>query len=242
MKNIYPIKKADSADVDLPAEELPPAEKDWPIEWKKIFFKSYPRFPRLSLAERVEALPNEILAVIGDRESCRDFSSEPVTLGELANLLYYSARIKSGSQKRVYPSGGGRYPLEIYPMVIRGAPDLAAGLYHWNVKENCLEEIFRGEVSEEEKEQLISQDWARNAPVILWLSAVFWRSEVKYGEKAERLILIEAGHLAHNLCLVSRVLGLKHCELAGFYDEAVNKFLGIEKNDEAVVHSLVLGH
>ena len=40
--------------------------------------------------------------------------------------------------RRFYPSGGARYPLEVY-LLIQRVDSLTTGLYHYNVKENSLE-------------------------------------------------------------------------------------------------------
>ena len=61
------------------------------------------------------------LRVLDDRKSIRNYGSRHVTVNDLSYLLYHSARIKKVYRseegtltKRPYPSGGARYPLEIY--------------------------------------------------------------------------------------------------------------------------------
>lgn len=221
------------------AEPLP--EEEWPTEWKRVFYKTYPRFPRISLAPFVRPISFDLIQAIDSRRSRRDFSEAPVTVEELANLLYYSGRVLDSSESRAYPSGGARYPLEVYPLVFRSSQELPEGLYHWNVKENALEVLFQRRIDDEEKDRLLGQAWAKKSAIVIFISAVIWRSEVKYKDKAYRLILLEAGHLCQNLYLISRALGLKGSALAGFYDGAVNTLIGLERAGEATIYSFVLG-
>ena len=66
---------------------------------------------------------HSLLNTLDNRKSIREYSSYPMHLDDLSHFLYSSARVKKvyksdqGSlTKRPYPSGGGRYPLELYIM------------------------------------------------------------------------------------------------------------------------------
>jgi SagB-type dehydrogenase family enzyme len=58
---------------------------------------------------------------------------------------------------------------------------------------------------------------------------------------AYRLALVEAGHVAQNVCLVATGLGLGVCPLAGYVDDALNDLLGLDGVDETVVYALAVG-
>ena len=43
--------------------------------------------------------------------------------------------------RRAYPSGGARFPLEIYVFLFK-CKDLVSGIYHYNVLDHSLEKIL----------------------------------------------------------------------------------------------------
>lgn len=223
---------------------------EWPAEWRTTYYKSYPRFQKIPLA----ALPLEhsgpekepnVFDVISARKSQRDFHRAPTSLGTLATVLQYScgntSPLEDGRHRRAQPSGGGRFPIEIYPIVFRADADLAAGLYHYNVKDNSLDVLWAREFSDTDIDGLFSYPWVKNASMVLVMTAVFHRTQAKYGERGYRYILLEAGHIGQNVYLTTGALGLKCCALAGTRDEALEKLLDIDGVTESVVYAIAVG-
>ena len=181
-------------------------EFEWPITWIKIFYKTYPRFPSRKLEVTEEETCN-LEALLINRESVREFSSEPLTFETLSNILFYSAGVKPefrknlDSAKRMYPSAGGRYPIETY-FVANAVSTLDRGLYHYAVKFNEIETMLKKDLSQQMKE-IICTDLYK-APLILILTGELSRAEVKYGTNAYRFALLEAGHIGQNISLYQK--------------------------------------
>jgi nitroreductase len=57
------------------------------------------------------------------------------------------------------------------------------------------------------------------------------RVERKYGERGYRFLLLEAGHLMQNLCLLSASLGLMTVPLGGFFEREVAAELLLPSSD-----------
>ena len=53
-------------------------------------------------------------------------------------------------------------------------------------------------------------------------------------------MLIEAGHLAQNLCLLATSMKLAICPIGGFIDDEVNEYLDIG-NKEITLYILIIG-
>jgi SagB-type dehydrogenase family enzyme len=70
---------------------------------------------------------------------------------------------------------------------------------------------------------------------------MFWRSRFKYGQRAYRFTLLEAGHVAQNALLAAAALGLAAVPLGGFYDRKVDAFLGVDGLQEAALYLLPVG-
>ena len=222
---------------------IPERYEDWPEEWKTTFYKSYPRLPKITLDDGPP--PADFFKLIKERRSRRDFSRQPIDRRELSLLLKYSCgttgKLSETRSRRAQASGGGRFPIEIYPVVFRPGENLPAGLYHYNVKEHELDVLLPRESSDEDIHNIFTYKWVKDAAVGLVMTAVFWRNQNKYGERGYRYILLEAGHIGQNVYLVCEALGLKCCALGGTRDENLEDLIDIDGATESVVYGLAIG-
>ncbi|MCC6300686.1 MAG: SagB/ThcOx family dehydrogenase [Anaerolineales bacterium] len=231
--------------IDLPFSKINKETnpKVWPLAWKKVYFKRYPwlsqtHLPLPSLESRF-SLADALLT----RRSIRNFSKIPVTLQEISDLLFFSAGIKevnpTWSANRTYPSAGSRYPLETY-LAVLNACDIKPGIYHYFVKTHSLEILLTKPFKNVLFDNL-SEKWARDAGILLIISSVFFRTEIKYGARGFRHILMETGHLCQNFYLVSTSLSLGCCSIGGYIDDGINGLLDLDGLAESVVAILAIG-
>ncbi len=217
--------------------------KDWPLEWKKIYFKAYPRLEEFPLPKPKEPkIP--LSKALKERQSSRSFSDKAVNLDELSTLLFYSAGIIKDADfweetRRPYPSGGARYPLEIY-LGVKSVENLLPAVYHYNVKSHSLEKIG-GKEELEKFQDTIFPSWAKDAALTVVITAVFDRTLQKYQDRGYRYILLEAGHLAQNFYLLAPALNLKCCGLGAFGEERLDRVLDIDGEIEGSLYVLVFG-
>ena len=141
---------------------------------------------------------------------------------------------------RAPASAGGLYPLEIYP-VIKKVDGIDPGIYHYNVREHKLEVLRKGDFSKELADLTFNQDWQNDAAVYFVVTALFDRTRFKYYERGYRFVLIDAGHMMENLYLVSNSLELGAAAIGGYYDDDMDKFLGIDGINEATVYLSLVG-
>jgi nitroreductase len=66
------------------------------------------------------------------------------------------------------------------------------------------------------------------------------RVEAKYGSRGYRFLLLEAGHLMQNLCLLSASLELSTLPLGGFLEPDIARHLQLPKSD-AVLYAGISG-
>ena len=190
--------------------------------------------------------PGELLCA---RESCRAYQLRTMSQETLSTILKCAYGVARTAQMpgvgsgyfRTTPSAGGLFPLEIYALV-RDVAGVTDGIHHYNVRRHALELIREGRWFEEFDKVLISAPFVSNANLIFFLSAVFNRSQKKYGPRGYRYILLEAGHVAQNLCLVAVEQGLSSLCMGGYTDSKLNRFLGFETAEEAVVYSVAVGY
>lgn len=225
---------------DFKAFKKTPRES-WPLEWKKVYHKAYPRFDQQILPSPT-IVKIDLEKTILERESFRNFSDKDIDLNNFSDLLYYSAGMKysnKNSEKRNYPSGGARYPLEVYPIVFN-VKKIKKGIYHYHVKTHSLECILKN-VSKEKVLNQFDQSWIKKSALLFIITAIFDRTEIKYKDRGYRHILAEYGHMAQNLYLMGTGLGLGVCSIGGFNDNGINELLDIDGLDESVIGVVAVG-
>ena len=237
----------------------------------KVHFKSYPRFDKVKLSKKIEKSKISLEEVITKRKSFREFKGKPISKEEISKLLFLSAGIKEmrknaatelrysleypftiqevpvenvkdvwDTSRRSYPSAGARYPLEIYPVILR-SDEIKPGIYHYNVKEHTLELIKTGDFGDLMTELCNGQKWVKDASIVLLISAVFSRTQNKYGDRGYRYILFDAGHLGQNIYLTVNSMNLGCCAIGGFKDDEINELLRLNFIEESVIYIFCIG-
>ena len=186
-----------------------------------------PSFPETSLDRALH-----------ERRSRPPAPGSTLTLAELSGLLAAANGLTFEGTRRHVPSGGALYPLEVYVLAPR-VRALARGAYHFDPYANRLARV--GPLRARFEESLVDPSVAARAAALLVLTAVFWRSRVKYGLRGYRFALLEAGHAVQNAILVATGSGLAALPVGGYYDTLVESLLGVDGVDEAVVHVLAVG-
>ena len=160
-----------------------------------------------------------------------DRIDKPARLGLnlVSNLLFHGngvTLVRRGQAYRAAASAGALYPIEIYP-ALAGLPGLADGLYHYSPFDHSLTLIRPGRPA--------AWTGAGGPKAAFFLSALFYRSAWKYGDRALRYCLLDAGHVAENLILAGRAWGLRPRLEVNFRDREINRLLGLDRNREAAL-------
>jgi SagB-type dehydrogenase family enzyme len=209
----------------------------------------YKRYPSAATLELPHPPPLEarLEAVVRARRSERAYSQKPIELPMLAKLLELGNGVvevgKDGSPpRRAAPSGGGLYPIELYPLVL-AVDGVSPGVYHYAPLPHVLEEVRRLDDIHPLRLAWPPGLHETNPSLIVAITAVFGRTQRKYLERGYRFTLLEAGHVAENLVLAATALGLESLCVGGFNDDALNRVLGIEDDTvEAAVYAVFIGN
>jgi SagB-type dehydrogenase family enzyme len=226
----------------IPEKEL--SDKQWPKSWKESYYKAYPRFDEIKLPQKLLLKQVSFDEILSKRKSNRVFSNEKITTSLLGTLLKYGAGLNPNHQTpfahRYYPSGGGRYPLEVYVVLLNG--QLESGVYHYYPPNHSLEFLLPiKRLDYKSAFTPFNQKWTQKAGIILLITSVFKRSSIKYGENAYRFSLLEAGHMGQNISLLSAPLGLNCCAVAGYSSTYFEDLLGIDGVNESILYSFAIG-
>ena len=181
--------------------------------------------------------PMSVEQAISQRRTVRSYSSSPLDMNHLGQLLWAAYGITGPRGfKRAAPSAGALYPMDIYAAVGEGGVDgLEAGVYHYRPKGHALELVAEGDVRSAVARASLSQRWMARAPVCIVVTAEYRRMAVKYGNRAVRYATIEAGHIGQNLFLQAEALGLGAGIVGAFHDSDLISAMRIPPEHEPLV-------
>src|SRR5690242_14486058 len=168
-----------------------------------------------------------------------DLPADPPVPGEraqsgaalLSQLLYYSAAISTSKRVpstgyryalRVNPSSGNLHPTEFH-FATRGMQDWPDGLYHYRASSHMAEQRALGE--------FVTSLADTDAPIVFVLSTIAWREAWKYGERAYRYCLLDAGHAWQALALAARAIGCESLTVGHFTDDEVAQFCRLHEDE-----------
>jgi SagB-type dehydrogenase family enzyme len=191
-----------------------------------------PRVPRTSLATAFERRRSRLASVCA-----------VLSFADLSTMLAcgYGSRRREDAARRRLPSGGALYPRELYvlPLSVDGA---APSVCHYDPYAHRLEVLRESLAARDELAAvLVDPSLAAPASAALVVTAVFWRSRFKYGQRGYRFALLEAGHLAQNVLLTAALLDVPALPVGGFFDRALEELLDIDGVDESALYVLLLG-
>ena len=209
---------------------------------KPPLYKIYPdlrAIPLPAVAEQPGPAMHTLDAIRGNSPG-----TNPLTLENLASLLYHSAAVIKRAQLRdgevhyrAAASAGALYPTEVY--VVCGDLDgLRAGVYHFNPRDFTLARLRNGDLR-----RWLGAALGNHAayPATLVFTTVFWRSAWKYRERGYRYCYWDLGTVAANLLASGNAEGVPVALRCGFVDRLVGGFLGLDGLDEAPSMLALLG-
>ncbi|MBF2045792.1 MAG: SagB/ThcOx family dehydrogenase [Elainella sp. C42_A2020_010] len=140
---------------------------------------------------------------------------------------------------RAAPSAGGLYPAEVY-LISRGTPILPAGLYSYQPQTHSLMHFWDSEVWSPLQAACFWHPTLDATQIALVITAVFYRSAWRYQDRAYRRIFLDTGHLLGNVELASAINDYRPHLIGGFMDEAVNRLLYLDSEQEGVLTVVAL--
>jgi SagB-type dehydrogenase family enzyme len=216
------------------------------LDWanKPEIYKNYPQNNFVSLPNPTEKTNLSFAEVLRMRRSIRSFTSEPLSLSDLAYLLWASSgiqRVEHQFEFRTAPSAGALYPIETY-VVANNVEGLKQGIYHFNIENHTLEEIKLGNLGSELAHAALAQHMCAEASVVFVWTALFGRSTWKYSQRGYRYIYLDTGHIGQNLALAATSIGCGSCEVGAFYDDEINSLIDVDGKQESTICLCVVGH
>ncbi len=214
------------------------------LKWESqpSLYKKYPKAKKIKLPKPAyEGLSLE--EALRTRRSIRDYTDKYLSLNAFSKLLFAAQGVTGQDGNlmlRTAPSAGALYPIEIY-VVVNNIAGLEKGIYHYTVPDHGLELMQKGNFRRKIIRCALDQEMAGESDVTFVLTAIFQRVTWKYEERGYRYVYIEAGHIGQNIALQAASLGLGAVGIGAFYDDDVNKLIGIDGKSEAALYLYAVG-
>jgi SagB-type dehydrogenase family enzyme len=245
--SFFHMQTKDSYSEEIGAEEIRRVEELLKSERAPAPVKTYPNARAIPLPR--EKYADEFPRVLQERRTWRKFGRQSVPKENVGRLLHLSfgvqdwLRVPEGGRFacKTSPSGGALHPAEAY-LLARNVQGVPRGIYHYDAVDHRLQEIRRGATSVEIQKLLAGQWWFRDAAFVVFLTAVFHRTQWKYDyPRAYRAVLAEAGHLCQTFCLTATWLGLAPFCTMAFADTRIENTLRLDGISESVLYAMGAG-
>jgi len=185
----------------------------------------------IALPAPVTAGQVSVEEAIAKRRSVRQFAPQDLTLAQVGQLAWAAQGITEPNRGlRAAPSAGATYPIELY-LAKRD------GLFRYLPQGHKLVKLS----AEDRRADLCGQPSVQQAPLSVVIAAAYERTRARYGDRAERYVVLEAGHVAQNLHLQAVALGLGSVPVGAFDDQTVAKVVDLPA-DQTPLYIIPIGH
>ena len=217
--------------------DIPPIEKPYRADAVRIDLVKPDAWKNIAKVDLVTA--------IGNRESRRAYTKEPLTLEEISFLLWATQGVRgeviSGHAYRTVPSAGCRHGFETY-MVVLNVKGLNQGIYRYlPLSHQLLFEFSEDQLAGKIVDAVFRQPYPGDASVTFIWTAIPYRMEWRYHLAAHKVIAIDVGHVCQNLYLACEAIGAGTCAIAAYDQEALDRLLRIDGKDEFSIYLSPVG-
>jgi len=187
----------------------------------------------------------DLRQAIENRRSVRQYTQQPLSLAELSFLLWCTQGVKRVTDRpttlRTVPSAGARHAFETYLLVNR-VEGLVPGLYRFlAIEHKLIEADLTPGLADRMAQACLKQHFVKSSAATFIWSAVAYRMAWRYTERGYRYLHLDAGHVCQNLYLAAGAIGCGACAIAAFDDEAVNRLLGLDGEEQFAIYLATVG-
>jgi len=163
------------------------------------------------------------------RRSTRNYSSEPLKLDEISQLLWAAQGITDDAGHRTAPSAIALYPMTIY-VVVGNVPEILPGIYTYDPKTQSITRTADGDFRNDLTDASMGQVSVRQGAASFVFTADYDIVMSRLGKKGEMFAQLEAGHAAQNLCLQAAALELGVVTMGAIDNDKVAEVLSLPDN------------
>lgn len=183
---------------------------------------------------------------IADRQSHRRFTDIPLTMEELAFLLWATQGVhkvwRNGiAVRRTVPSAGARHAFETY-LAVNRVEGLQPGLYRYlSIEHKLLRKFTDRGIGKRAAAACHNQAFVAQSAVTFVWTALPYRTEWRYALMTPKLVNLDAGHVCQNLYLAAEAIGAGTCAIAAYNQQQMDALLKVDGEDEFAVYVAPVG-
>jgi SagB-type dehydrogenase family enzyme len=184
-----------------------------------------------------------LASAMAKRESRRAFRDIPLSLNELAFLLWATQGIKDSQYPyfRIVPSAGARHSFETY-LSIRNITGIEEGLYLYRPIEHAIAILkVEKDYSKRAARACFNQSFIGDSAVVFIWTSIPYRTEWRYDLAAHRVIAFDIGHVCQNLYLACEAIGAGTCGIGAYDQEQVDTLIGVDGENEFTIYLAPVG-
>lgn len=177
------------------------------------------------------------------RSSQRQFASGGLTLGQLADLLgKLSSAPGEADSKRLYPSAGSTYGVQVYVHAkTNGVDGLTAGIYYYHPEEHSLMLLSDARALQRGVHFQYNRSLFDAAAAEIYLIGQKRAVAPLYGEEeAEKFLFLEAGYIGQLLMMTQADLGIAMCPVGSLAFAKVRDDFCLD-DGHAFLHAFFVG-
>ena len=201
----------------------------------------------LPAPEKCSLKHDSLTRAFNERKSQRLYKKASVSLEELSYLLYNTQGIRDyrpgkTATLRTVPSAGARHPFETY-LACMNVEGLKRAVYRYlpETHQLLLVREYGDDMEEIVGHTALKQIFVGNCAVTFFWSAVMYRSEWRYPTHAQKVVLIDVGHVCQNLYLACEAIGCGTCGIGAYDQELADQLCEIDGEEEFVVYLAPVG-
>ncbi len=168
------------------------------------------------------------------RRSVREFTGDSLNAASLGQLCWAAQGITSAVGYRTAPSAGALFPIELFVATPRGLGqyDPSAHRLIWKKPDDLRATLRR---------HALGQAPVGAAPACFIIVADIERTAAKYGARAERYCMLEAGHVCQNILLQATAMKLGGVPIGAFDDQKIAQDLNLPESHRPL-YLVPVGH
>lgn len=195
--------------------------------------RCYPGVPTFSLRQMKERRFTRLDSTLVGRRCSSELGTQLPNRDQLSRLLQFSHGVSGDDFRGPTPSAGGLQAVELY--LVNWHPGwLPAGIYHYGRRDHVLSQLCSNAQEDVWRDCVPSLRGIKGGAVLWLIVGDARRVFAKYGDRTDRFLLLEAGHLMQNLCLVSTSLNLTTVPLGGVLENEVGSRLDLLPTDHVL--------
>jgi SagB-type dehydrogenase family enzyme len=219
------------------------------LDWdnQPLPFKIYSNLPAIPLPQNLSS--SGVPALMAISTAGRSTTSEVrPNLQTLTEILYFSAGI---TRRRKYAGGemlfraaactGALYHIDLY-LISGDLEGLDAGVYHFSPQDFSLRQLRQGDYRSALVQATGEEPAVSDASCVIVSGSTFWRNAWKYQARAYRHCYWDNGTILANLLAAAVARNLPAKVVLGFVDATVSQLLALDRQREAPLSLVALGH